>query len=272
MPQGRVCKCSLDKVSECRPVIIAGPKAAVVRLFNSTTIQCAVDTKGLGTEVIWLHNGATVATQTLTDDSRIISVNYTIRSVERNHSGSYACKFVNDYQNVESEVVTITVTNGTHCFPNPCDRGACVVKTNIGSESVNCDCPAGFVGPRCETDVNECASAPCLNGGTCEDLPNNYSCLCVLGYTGARCETDVLECASNPCSNSANCNDMLDGYHCDCDDGYTGTHCETEIDECMSDPCTNNATCHNLVGGYNCHCFSGYTGTHCQDGKTWITL
>jgi hypothetical protein len=33
-----------------------------------------------------------------------------------------------------------------------------------------CTCAAGFSGDLCSTNVNECASAPCQNGGTCQDL------------------------------------------------------------------------------------------------------
>jgi hypothetical protein len=39
------------------------------------------------------------------------------------------------------------------------------------------------------TDINECASNPCQNGGTCTDLINNYSCACVPGYTDKNCQT-----------------------------------------------------------------------------------
>ena len=39
-----------------------------------------------------------------------------------------------------------------------------------------CQCPPGYVGPRCEGDVNECLSNPCSQLGTqsCVQLVNNY--------------------------------------------------------------------------------------------------
>ena len=37
------------------------------------------------------------------------------------------------------------------------------------------------------SDVNECVSAPCQNGGTCEDAVNSFICECPSGYSGATC-------------------------------------------------------------------------------------
>ena len=48
-------------------------------------------------------------------------------------------------------------------------------KTDINSRFVSC------------TDVNECASNPCQNGGTCVDLVNSYHCTCIPGYIGTHC-------------------------------------------------------------------------------------
>ena len=39
------------------------------------------------------------------------------------------------------------------------------------------------------SDINECRSAPCQNGGTCRDLVNAYRCDCRPGYTGGNCQT-----------------------------------------------------------------------------------
>ena len=38
-------------------------------------------------------------------------------------------------------------------------------------------------------DIDECASAPCQNGGNCRDQINGYRCICVPGYTGLQCQT-----------------------------------------------------------------------------------
>ena len=40
-----------------------------------------------------------------------------------------------------------------------------------------------------ESDIDECASNPCLNDGTCTDRVNSFTCGCVLGFRGTRCQT-----------------------------------------------------------------------------------
>ena len=39
------------------------------------------------------------------------------------------------------------------------------------------------------SEINECNSLPCQNGGQCIDEINKYSCLCEAGFTGLNCET-----------------------------------------------------------------------------------
>ena len=39
------------------------------------------------------------------------------------------------------------------------------------------------------SDINECASKPCQNGGKCDDYVNDYFCTCPKGYVGKNCET-----------------------------------------------------------------------------------
>ena len=40
-------------------------------------------------------------------------------------------------------------------------------------------------------DIDECASEPCQNGGTCHDAENQYSCTCKDGYADANCQTGM---------------------------------------------------------------------------------
>lgn len=73
---------------------------------------------------------------------------------------------------------TDPVTNEPKCF----NKGKCVDRVG----GYHCTCPAGYVGERCEGDVNECLSNPCDPRGThsCTQLTNNYRCECRTGYTG----------------------------------------------------------------------------------------
>ena len=38
------------------------------------------------------------------------------------------------------------------------------------------------------TDINDCASVTCHNGGTCIDKVNNFHCQCMHGFTGKYCK------------------------------------------------------------------------------------
>jgi hypothetical protein len=42
--------------------------------------------------------------------------------------------------------------------------------------------------PSFVVDVDECASAPCQNGGTCVDLVDSFRCICPSGWEGNSCQ------------------------------------------------------------------------------------
>ncbi|KAI3368916.1 hypothetical protein L3Q82_025886, partial [Scortum barcoo] len=44
------------------------------------------------------------------------------------------------------------------------------------------------------TDIDDCQSNPCQNGGTCIDEINSFVCLCLPSYGGATCEKDTEGC------------------------------------------------------------------------------
>lgn len=98
---------------------------------------------------------------------------------------------------------TDPVTKEPKCF----NKGKCVDRVG----GYHCICPAGYVGERCEGDVNECLSNPCDPRGThsCIQLTNNYRCECRTGYTGKQLVgrggwgvlSDILHKSSAYCCN-----------------------------------------------------------------------
>ena len=54
-----------------------------------------------------------------------------------------------------------------------------------------CNCKNGFTGTICGTEINECASNPCLNGGTCVRGLGQYTCNCPTGVNGTNCQTEA---------------------------------------------------------------------------------
>lgn len=55
-----------------------------------------------------------------------------------------------------------------------------------------CNCQAGFTGPHCDINIDECSSSPCVNG-KCEDGINRYDCVCSKGYWGTTCENKIKD-------------------------------------------------------------------------------
>ena len=42
------------------------------------------------------------------------------------------------------------------------------------------------------SDIDDCQSISCLNGGSCRDEVGGFSCDCLPGYTGTMCDTSWL--------------------------------------------------------------------------------
>ncbi|XP_054916683.1 sushi, nidogen and EGF-like domain-containing protein 1 isoform X1 [Poeciliopsis prolifica] len=147
----------------------------------------------------------------------------------------------------------------------PClNGGQCIDDCITGNPSFTCSCLAGFTGRRCQINVNECASSPCQNGGSCKDRINGFICVCPPGYMGVHCQTDIDECEDRPCLNNASCVQGDGNFTCVCEPGFTGMRCETDINECESQPCLNGGECVDQVAGFTCACPVAFTGTFCE--------
>ncbi|KAM4607482.1 protein eyes shut homolog [Polymixia lowei] len=174
--------------------------------------------------------------------------------------GNYFCHCVAPFKGHNCEFLPCEANN-------PCENGAdCVEEFDQDHFPLGfrCHCRRGFAGPRCEINVDECSSNPCLHG-FCYDVADGFYCLCNPGYAGLRCEQDIDDCVSNSCSNNSICKDLHMSYECVCHSGWEGESCQQEIDECLSQPCKNNATCADLLNSYKCLCPPGWTGVDCAD-------
>ena len=210
--------------------------------------------------------------------------------------GRHTCACFSGYV-VANDTASHTCVDVNECASTPCMHQSECIQSNCTANmsctptvpllAFLCICPTGYVGERCETDVDECWSTPCQNTAACLDssthvhtLPSVYRCVCVDGFSGINCEIDNLECDSNPCINGGSCSESNDdvsevaailsivdhGYYCACLDGFSATNCDDNVDDCTSSPCVNNATCADLVDGFSCYCGdSGYEGPTCAD-------
>nr|XP_031308454.1 sushi, nidogen and EGF-like domain-containing protein 1 isoform X1 [Camelus dromedarius]XP_031308455.1 sushi, nidogen and EGF-like domain-containing protein 1 isoform X1 [Camelus dromedarius] len=150
----------------------------------------------------------------------------------------------------------------------PClNGGRCIDDCVTGRPSYSCSCPSGFAGRRCHLDVNECASHPCQNGGTCTHGVNSFSCQCLAGFGGPTCETAQSPCDTKECENGGWCQADGGSAVCLCQAGYTGEACETDVDECSSGPCLNGGSCVDRVGNFTCLCAEPFEGPRCETGS-----
>lgn len=138
------------------------------------------------------------------------------------------------------------------CAGNPCERGTCI----DGNQDFTCECPAGYEGKRCQTDIDECQHNPCVAANTvqCRNKNGTYLCFCKPGYVGVNCDFHVCD-NDEGCLNGGTC---VGNGECICPTGYTGNQCETDL--CDSITCKNGGKC--VRGG--CVCPKLYSGEFCE--------
>lgn len=130
----------------------------------------------------------------------------------------------------------------------------------------SCSCPGGFQGKQCGENINDCPAVnPCLNGGSCVDLVNEYKCQCIPGFVGPHCDVKVAYCLAKPCANGGQCEDLINDFICRCKSGFSGKDCSNDIDECASNPCANAGVCTDLINSFKCECSPGWHGPTCQE-------
>ena len=119
----------------------------------------------------------------------------------------------------------------------------------------------------------------------------------MLGWTGVDCETDIDDCSSQPCQNGGNCSDLLNGYYCTCEEEYEvcyfnaasfrsvgllqekfalqltqGLNCDLKVNACVPYPCQNGGSCTNLVTNYTCQCLPEFMGRNCEVSLASFTV
>ena len=194
-----------------------------------------------------------------------------------NGIGGYSCECANGYTGTSCDV------DVDECASNPCNREACrdgvdsyscvlvyeACKINLCQHSGLCIRTQGedvcyytnsYYGDRCEQEVDECLSHPCLNEASCQDGVANYTCVCSSGFTGHQCESEIACNTTTKCLNGGTCR----GHLCLCVKGYTGRRCESQIDPCSSSPCQYGGTCAPDFPSYTCSCPSGTLGHDCD--------
>ena len=145
-----------------------------------------------------------------------------------------------------------TSSNVTTCAQNPCLYGGTCIDLK---ESFECECSIGFIGERCETDVNECLSNPCVFG-TCQNGHGGYQCTCKSEerYTGRNCETDLTACVTSPCASEPS-------KYCVAEPGNENFAC---VPLCNSSSCLHGGTCTPKDGTVTCECPPGLEGPRCE--------
>eukprot|EP00794_Sanderia_malayensis_P020236 gene20236-22215_t len=150
------------------------------------------------------------------------------------------------------------------CVNNTCKNAATCID-QLGSFRCQCPSSKGYKGLFCD-DVNECKSSPCVGVNTlCVNTIGSYKCVCKAGFTGPTCDTNIDDCVHHSCDKerSTRCVDKVNGYSCLCFKGWTGDKCTERVSG--PDPCgCKNGACVQRLGMDTCICNKGFEGSKCD--------
>uniref|UniRef100_A0A8C3QMU1 Uncharacterized protein n=1 Tax=Cyanoderma ruficeps TaxID=181631 RepID=A0A8C3QMU1_9PASS len=117
-----------------------------------------------------------------------------------------------------------------------------------------------------------CTAGTCFNGGKCSE-EGSQVCQCPAGFQGPRCQYDVNECTTENGGCHDRCCNTIGSYHCKCPAGQKlgedGKSC-ADVDECevLNGGCQQG--CVNTHGSFQCQCRAGFR-LH-ADGRTCIVI
>ena len=134
-----------------------------------------------------------------------------------------------------------------------CDTmGNRVCKPNWLGTNCNAKTISPVVDPECPSNI--LSNGGCYNGGTCF----NKGCCCAAGFTGPFCRTQIDNCVGNSCANNATCVNGINSYSCACPTGYTGQYCQISLNPCQNNPCNSNGICApSSASATGCNCLAG---------------
>ncbi|XP_012936519.1 uncharacterized protein LOC101859925 [Aplysia californica] len=186
-------------------------------------------------------------------------------------NGHYTCnmttgeKICRDGWSGQGCNIRTSADTGCSAADNCNSNGACVVYGN-STESFYCCCDPGYTGDDCGTDINECETTTCQNGGTCvQEAPPNVRCDCPQRYKGDRCQ-ESKTCADDPCQNGGQCvpvKTTFETFACVCDESrFTGDTCDSPVTSTLT-PTTSPSSQSTTPTVPPRQCYGRYFGQNC---------